>query len=93
VYTGKDASFTLYEDENLNYNYEKGSFAQIPFTYNEETGTVTIGDRKGSFSGMLTNRTFYIKVISKDKPQGIDFEEKNGKAIRYSGKKVVIKTR
>jgi alpha-D-xyloside xylohydrolase len=29
VYTGGDGSFTLYEDENVNYNYEQGKFAII----------------------------------------------------------------
>ena len=32
VYGGKDASFTLYEDEGTNYNYEKGAFAEIALT-------------------------------------------------------------
>lgn len=29
VYAGKDGSFTLYEDENTNYNYEKGLYSTI----------------------------------------------------------------
>ena len=35
VYRGADGSFTLYEDEGDNYNYESGSYATIPFTWNE----------------------------------------------------------
>ena len=35
VYTGKDGAFTLYEDEGVNYNYEKGQYATIPFAYND----------------------------------------------------------
>ena len=27
VFAGRDGSFTLYEDENTNYNYEKGRYA------------------------------------------------------------------
>lgn len=38
VYTGRDASFTLYEDENTNYGYERGHYATIRFSYNEATG-------------------------------------------------------
>jgi alpha-D-xyloside xylohydrolase len=91
VYTGKDASFTLYEDENLNYNYEKGAFAEIPFSYNEQTSTLTIGDRKGNFEGMLKTRTFYIKAVSKTKPLGMNFDQPGGKATKYTGKKIVIK--
>jgi alpha-D-xyloside xylohydrolase len=90
VYAGKDAGFTLYEDENLNYNYEKGALAQIPFAYNEQSRTLTIGERVGSFEGMLKNRTFYIKVISKEKPAGMDFTE-TGKKVKYNGRQILLK--
>ncbi len=92
VYTGKDASFVLYEDEGVNYNYEKGNFSEIPFTWNEETKTFTIGDRKGSFAGMLKNRTFYIKIISKEKAAPMEFAiSAADKKVNYKGKKIVIK--
>ena len=91
VYTGKDASFTLYEDENLNYNYEKGAFAQIPFTYNQETGTLTIGERQGSFNGMLKKRTFHVKMISKEKPSGMKFDVRPDKTVTYIGKTIKVK--
>lgn len=91
VYTGKDAVFTLYEDENLNYNYEKGAFAQIPLRYNESSRTLTIGDRQGSFDGMLKQRTFYIRIIGKATPQGIGFEETKGKKIKYTGKEIAVR--
>lgn len=90
VYAGKNAAFTLYEDENVNYNYEKGAFSQIPFTYDESAHTLTIGDRQGSFTGMLKQRTLYIQVISKAAPQGMD-REAAGKKIKYNGKKLIIK--
>lgn len=90
VYTGKDAGFILYEDENLNYNYEKGAFAEIPFTYEEASRTLTIGERKGSFEGMLKKRIFYIKTISKDKPAAMNFEQAGTKTIKYTGNKVSV---
>ncbi len=91
VYTGKDAQFTLYEDENLNYNYEKGAFAEIPFSYNEQAGTLTIDERKGSFNGMLAKRTFHIKVIGKSRSNGISFDQAGDKTIKYAGKKMVLR--
>lgn len=91
VYAGKDGSFTLYEDEGLNYNYEKNAFAAITFNYNETTKTLTIEDRKGNFSGMLKKRTFYIRLISKEQPAGIDFEERTGLKVTYTGKKQVVR--
>ena len=91
VYTGRDASFTLYEDENTNYNYEKGAFANIPFQYNEAQKQLTIGDRKGSFTGMLTNRTFKIVQVTASHPQPLDFNATPYKVVPYSGKAVIIK--
>jgi alpha-D-xyloside xylohydrolase len=91
VYTGKDASFTLYEDENINYNYEKGAFTQINMNYDENSGTITIADRKGSFAGMLKTRTFQIIVISKKNPAGMNFNQAPVKIINYNGKKITFK--
>lgn len=91
VYTGKDASFVLYEDEGVNYNYEKGNFSEISFTYNELAKTITIGKRKGSFEGMLKTRTIHIKVISKDNPAGLEFSQKAMKTVKYAGKEIVVK--
>jgi alpha-D-xyloside xylohydrolase len=36
VYPGAEGYSELYEDENVNYNYEKGKFAVILFIYNEK---------------------------------------------------------
>ena len=53
VYTGADAEFVLYEDEGVNYNYEKGAFAKIAFNWNQADKSLTIGKRAGTFPGML----------------------------------------
>jgi len=89
VYMGQDGKFTLYEDENENYNYEKGSFANIDFHYNEAAGTLTIGDQKGKFDGMIKNRKFVIVAVSKNKPQAFDYEAK-GKEVSYDGHQQII---
>jgi alpha-D-xyloside xylohydrolase len=91
IYVGKDASFTLYEDEDLNYNYEKGAFSEIIFTWNDAAKALTIGNRKGSFNGMIDKRIFNIIVISKDKPSAMDFNAKPAKVVKYSGKQTVVK--
>lgn len=64
IYPGADASFTLYEDENDNYNYEKGVYSTITFQWNDATRTLSINDRKGEFPGMLTNRKFKVLIVS-----------------------------
>jgi alpha-D-xyloside xylohydrolase len=91
VYTGKNASFALYEDEGNNYDYEKGSFSTIPIVYNENTKTITIGDRKGSFTGMLNKRVFRIRIISPDTPKGVGDTTAYNKELLYEGKKLAMK--
>ena len=88
VYTGKNASFTLYEDDDTTYNYEKGKYASITFNYNEHAKELTIENRKGNFSGMLQKRTFNIYWITKDKPVELNFDKKYDAHILYNGKKV-----
>ena len=62
IYPGADGSFTLYEDENDSYNYEKGAYTEIGFHWNEASHTLTIGNRKGHFPGMAGQRRFRIVI-------------------------------
>lgn len=84
VYQGADASFTLYEDEGTNYNYEKNRYALIPMTYDETSHQLIIGERKGEFDGMLQERTFEIIPVSKNNPQAFNDKAK-GITITYNG--------
>lgn len=63
IYPGADAEFTLYEDEGDNYNYERGLYSTIQMKWNDKSRTLTIGKRNGQFDGMLSQRTFNVKVI------------------------------
>ena len=80
VYPGANASFTLYEDEGDNYNYEKGLYSTIQLTWNDRSKTLTIGKREGSFPGMIATRTFNVKVIGG-----------TTKTVTYTGKSVSVK--
>ncbi len=65
VYEGAHGEFTLYEDENDNYNYENGAFSTITFTWNDAKKSLTINDRKGSFPGMMKERKFRIVKVTR----------------------------
>ena len=91
VYTGADGQFQLYEDEGTNYNYEKGKYATIDFNYDEATRTLTIGERKGNFKGMLKQRRFNVVVITRDNPRELDLENPAGQMVAYNGKQVTVK--
>ena len=92
VYPGADGSFTLYEDEFDNYNYEKGAFSTIEFTYDSRENTLTIGAVRGQFPGMLKERTFRIVVV-KDRV-GIGETRtpvEKCKTVKYTGRPISIK--
>ena len=92
VYAGKDGSYTLYEDEGTNYNYEKGKYAVIDFKYDDARKQVTIGARKGSFDGMLQKRRFNIILVDQKKQQGVNLAKSpKGKVVKYSGQAVTVK--
>jgi len=91
IYTGANASFNLYEDEGTNYNYEKGAYTVIPIHYSEATKTITVGDRKGSFNGMLSKRILRINIITPKQARSLSFDAKCDREIRYEGKKIVLK--
>jgi alpha-D-xyloside xylohydrolase len=79
VYPGANGTFTLYEDEGDGYNYEKGVYSTITFHWNDRTSTLTIGERRGNYPGMLQSRQFTIAL-----PDGTT------QSVSYSGKEKTI---
>jgi len=90
IYPGANGSFTLYEDEGDNYNYEKGKHATIPISWNDARHTLEIGKRAGEFPGMLAKRTFNVVWVAKDHGAGIASTEKPDAVVHYDGKAVKI---
>ena len=78
VYPGADATFTLYEDEGTNYNYENGKYSTISFCWNDAGRSLTIGKRNGSFEGMAKTRTFEINLMGETK------------TVSYNGKETTV---
>jgi alpha-D-xyloside xylohydrolase len=91
VYAGKDGQFQLYEDEGVNYNYEKGKYATIDIRYDDAARTLTIGQRKGSFNGMLKQRKFNVVLVTPERARELSFEPQSGVQVDYSGKQVSVK--
>ena len=90
VYRGANGSFTLYEDEGDNYNYETGAYATIPMTWNDATQTLTIGARQGSFPGMLASRTFNIVWVSSGHGVGVSTTSASDAVVSYAGSAVQV---
>lgn len=91
VYAGRNGSFQLYEDENVNNNYERGKYSTIDINYDDADRTLTIAQRKGSFPGMLKQRTFRVVYVTPDKAYALDFDPQDAQTIHYNGKSIRIK--
>lgn len=82
VFTGKDASFSLYEDDGVSYGYERGEYSNIPFSWNEADQCLTIGRRQNGFPGMPEVRSIEIVHIS---PAGT-----RSVPVTYSGNEIQL---
>ena len=80
VYPGANGEFELYEDEGINYNYEKGEYTVVRFSWNDTKLTLTIDKRQGEYKGMATSRNFNV-VLS----------DGTSKSITYKGGKINVK--
>ena len=90
IYPGANGEFKFYEDENDNYNYEKGAKAIFTLSYNDKLRKLTISDTKGSFPGMLKQRTFNIVIVKGVHGSNTGVTDKIDKSIKYIGSQMVI---
>ena len=88
IYSGADGDFALYEDEGDNYDYERGANSVIPIHWDDKTQTLTIGDRRGTFPGMLEHRLFRVVRVTAAHGVGVSSTEKVDAEIEFDGKAV-----
>ncbi|MEN9444774.1 MAG: hypothetical protein RIS47_1664, partial [Bacteroidota bacterium] len=90
IFGGKDASFTLYEDEGINYNYKAGKFSKIQIDYSASGNTLTIRKRVGAFDGMDSEKKFRIVWVDAANPQVFAPELVNSDVFAYTGSELII---
>ena len=90
IYPGADGSFTLYEDENDNYNYERGVYSTIDFNWDDAWHQLRVDARKGSFPGMLRARTFHVVIVRKGHGTGVEVTDAPDKVISYQGERQIV---
>jgi len=91
IYAGANGKFVLYEDENDNYNYEKGIHSTIGFNWDDKKKVLSVDDRMGSFPGILNERKFNLVLVGINKGAGENEVAQPDKVITYTGKKLVVK--
>lgn len=93
IFAGADGSYTIYEDEGVNYNYEQGASATIRFTWNDKRDELTIHARKGQFEGMKPERK--IRIVKVDGSEKINMNvpvsSLTSQEVIYKGEKMVIR--
>jgi alpha-D-xyloside xylohydrolase len=89
IYPGANGDFTLYEDQNDGYQYEKGAHGTIAIHWDDAAKTLTLGPREGTFPGMLAEHTFRVVLVSKDHGVGIAEAATPDKTISYKGEKAI----
>ena len=85
-----NATFILYEDENDNYNYEKGVYSTITFRLDDSNRTLQISEREGRYPGMLEKRKFKVVLVNHRSGEG-DKPLKGGKMVNYTGTSIEVK--
>jgi alpha-D-xyloside xylohydrolase len=91
IYPGADAKFTVYEDDNETYHYEKGERATYDFVWNDAARTLSVSARQGSFPGMVATRRLNVVLATPRKNTG-DAETLAGvKTVEYIGQPVEVK--
>ncbi|MBS1525711.1 MAG: DUF5110 domain-containing protein [Bacteroidetes bacterium] len=91
IYPGANGSFTVYADENDNYNYEKGKYATYTFTWNDNQRRLTISDTKGSYAGMPQTHRFNIVLVNGSHGADEGVTGKPDKEVTYKGTAVTVK--
>jgi len=96
VYSGRDASFTLYEDEGDGYAYEQGAYAVAEIRWDDRTWRLTIGDRAGTYRGMPADRDVAVivhPIAGGMRAGGADaaaIKSLGANAFRYGGRAVEV---
>ncbi|MBQ1857746.1 MAG: DUF5110 domain-containing protein, partial [Bacteroidales bacterium] len=91
VYAGADGQFTLYEDDGLTYGYERGECSEITFFWTDAERELIIGERDGSYPGMLESRRFNVILVDPEHPVGYDGPQAHkGQLVDYNGKAIIV---
>ena len=91
IYPGADGDFTLYEDENDNYDYTKGAARHHPAPLERRHPHAHHRRAPGQLPRHVAQHTFHVVLVSKDHGAGIDPAPTADKTIVYGGTEAEVK--
>nr|BFE72334.1 hypothetical protein GCM10020092_056350 [Actinoplanes digitatis] len=71
VYTGRDGSFTLYEDDGVSEEFRGGAAATTELGYAHAALRVTVGHPAGTYSGAPAARRYVVRLHGLTAPVGM----------------------
>ncbi len=90
IYAGADGNFEIYQDAGDNYDYENGAHSVIPLYWSQQTQTLTIGDRQGSYPELPAMIQFNIVWVSTGHGSGSGPVTNPDKTVEYTGKAISV---
>jgi alpha-D-xyloside xylohydrolase len=90
IYPGANGEFKFYEDENDNYNYEKGQYATFTFNWNDKLHQLGISAIKGDYPNMQQQRTFNVVLVKGEHGSNVGITINADKTIKYDGKAMMV---
>jgi alpha-glucosidase (family GH31 glycosyl hydrolase) len=92
VYPEKKSTYTLWEDDGLSYDYEKGMFAKTCFECTDSANETefTIFATEGTYKGMYQSRTYKLEINSSAKPTQVLVNGSKTENWNYDSGKVVL---
>jgi alpha-D-xyloside xylohydrolase len=90
IYPGTDGEFTLYEDGNDGYQYERGQFATTRLEWVDSRRELVVRGVKGSFPEMLKHRVFRAVVVREGHGVGVGVEAAADKVVEFSGRETRV---
>ena len=91
VYPGADARFTIYEDDNETYAYERGEHATYELRWDDAARTLRVGARQGSFPGLVTKRTLHVVVARPGENVGLSSALTDARSVEYTGAPLTVR--
>jgi alpha-D-xyloside xylohydrolase len=88
IYPGANGTFTLYNDEGDNYDYERGAHSTTTLTWSDADRTVTFSARQGSYPNMPPQTTFHIILVRPSHGTGEAPAAAADQTVTYTGAKL-----
>jgi alpha-D-xyloside xylohydrolase len=90
IYPGANGKFTVYEDDNETYAYEKGQYATYDLVWNDAARSLTVGARKGTYPGLVQTRKLNLVLVTPGNATAIEPATAT-RSVTYSGKPLAVK--